>query len=107
MFGKLKGLMGNVDAMKQAQGMRNAAKKMEEQLKTIFVEEEGGGGLVFIKVNCKKEILEINIDENKFANVKPAKLSEHLTTTLNRALKKADEIAAEEMKKLASTFMMG
>lgn len=106
MFGKLKGLMGNIDAIKQAKEMRSAAKKMEEQLKEMFVEEEGGSGLVIVKVNCKKEILEINIDENKFENVKPSKLSEYLTTTLNRSLKKADEIAAEEMKKLASTFMI-
>ena len=57
--GMMPGNMNNI--LKQAQKMQENMQKMQEELEAKEVEASVGGGAVTVKVNGKKEVLDITI----------------------------------------------
>lgn len=72
--------------------MQRDAKKVKKQLKKVHVEAEAGG--VKVVVNGEQEIVSIEIG----AEVPRESLPGLLVDALNRALKKAQIVAAEQMQ---------
>lgn len=72
--------------------LQKEAKRIKKELATIEVEAEAEG--VKVVVNAEQEVLDIIIG----ADVDPSRLPMLLKDALNRALKKAQVVAAERMQ---------
>lgn len=72
--------------------LQQQAKKIKKELKNIHVEAEAEG--VMVTVNAEQEIISIHIPEETPREKLPALLKD----CLNRAMKKAQIVAAEKMQ---------
>jgi len=84
-------------SLKQARDlfkMQRDAKKVRKQLKKVHVEAESQG--VKVVVNGEQEVVSIEIAEDAARESIPSLLID----TLNRALKKAQVISAEQMQEV-------
>ena len=92
------GNMGNM--MKQVQKMQKNMEKMQAELEEREYETTAGGGAIKVKVNGKKELLDIALDE---AIVDPddiEMLQDLIIAAINEALRTADSEMNKEMGKL-------
>ena len=89
----------NIQAlMKQAQTMQKDMQKVEEEIEnTTF---EGESNLVKVKVNGKKEVLSITIDNKENLEKDDLEILEDMImVALNNAFKKVDELREKKMSK--------
>ena len=90
----------NIQAlMKQAQNMQKDMLNIKDEIdKTIFEEENE---LVKIKINGKKEVLNISISDSiELDDIEM--LQDMLTIALNNAFKKVDKLTEEKMGKFSN-----
>lgn len=92
------GNMGNM--MKQMQKMQKQMEEMQTQLEDKEVEASSGGGAVSCKVNGKKQVLEIKIDESVVDPEDVEMLEDLVIAAVNAAMTDADEMMESEMKKV-------
>ena len=92
------GNMGNM--MKQMQKMQKQMEEMQTQLEDKEVEASSGGGAVSCKVNGKKQVLEIKIDESVVDPEDVEMLEDLVMAAVNAAMTDADEMMESEMKKV-------
>ena len=99
--GGFPGMGGNMGGMmKQMQKMQKDMEKMQAQLEETEVEASAGGGAVSCKVNGKKEVLAITIDEDVVDPEDVEMLQDLVMAAVNEALRKAEDMMEKEMKKL-------
>lgn len=90
--------MGNI--MKQAQQMQKKMLQMQEELAHRTVEATVGGGMVSVTVNGKNEVLQVKIEPQVVDPDDVEMLEDLIVAGVNEALRKAQEMASEEMGKL-------
>ena len=89
----------NIQAlMRQAQTMQKDMQKQEEEIeKTTF---EGESSLVKVKVNGKKEVLSISIENKDSLDKDDLEILEDMImVALNNAFKKVDDLREKKMSK--------
>ena len=86
--------------MKQAQKMQAKIMKIQEEMGERSVEASSGGGMVTVTANGKQEILEIRIEPEVVDPEDVEMLQDLVAAAVNEALKKAQEMMAEEMAKV-------
>ncbi len=92
---------GNMNQMmKQVQKMQKEMEKVQEELDQAEVEASAGGGVVTAKVNGKKELLEIKIDESIVDPEDIDMLEDLILAAVNEAMRMAEEKMSKEMSKL-------
>lgn len=94
----MKGGMGNL--MKQAQQMQQKMLKMQEEMAQRTVEASVGGGMVTVVANGKAEVLRIKIEPQVVDPNDVEMLEDLILAGVNEALRKAQEMVADEMSKL-------
>lgn len=83
--------------MKQAQNLQKDMMKTKSEIDaTIF---EGSSSFVQVKMNGKKEILEIKINQDSMDKEDVEMLQDMLMVALNQAMKKVDEYTEQKMAK--------
>lgn len=92
--------MGN---LKDMYALQKQAKKIKQELKNTHVEAEIEG--IKVIVDGEQEIVEIIISDDAYANKK--KLTGNLKKALNKAMKRAQQFAAERMKGVMGDMGMG
>ncbi|NBI06309.1 YbaB/EbfC family nucleoid-associated protein [Senegalia massiliensis] len=93
--------MGNMGGMmKQVQQMQKKMQKMQAELEEKEVEASAGGGAVTVRVNGKKEVLEVNLDEDVVDPDDIEMLQDLIIAATNEAIRKAEEMVSSEMGKL-------
>jgi DNA-binding YbaB/EbfC family protein len=90
--------MGNI--MKQAQQMQKKMLQMQEELAHRTVEATVGGGMVTVTVNGKNEVLQVKVEPQVVDPDDVEMLEDLIVAGVNEALRKAQEMASEEMGKL-------
>jgi hypothetical protein len=95
----MKGGLGQL--MKQAQQMQENMKKAQDELSSITVTGESGGGMVSVKMTCKHEIKEINIDDALLADEKEM-LEDLIIAAFNDALRRVEKKTQESMGGMTS-----
>jgi DNA-binding YbaB/EbfC family protein len=90
--------MGNL--MKQAQQMQQKMLKLQEDMAQRTVEASVGGGMVTVMVNGKNEVLRVKIEPQVVDPDDVEMLEDLIVAGVNEALRKAQEMVAEEMSKL-------
>ena len=86
--------------MKQAQKMQAKIMKIQEEMGEQSVEASSGGGMVTVTANGKQEILSIRIEPEVVDPEDVEMLQDLVAAAVNEALKKAQEMVAEEMAKV-------
>ncbi len=87
--------------LKQAQSLQKDMMKEQEKINsTIF---DGESSLVKVKVNGKKEIVEVKIDSSSLLDADDlAALEDMIMLAVNNAMKKVDKMTEEKMGKFAN-----
>ena len=92
---------GNMNKMmKQVQKMQQDMMKLQEELNNRTVETTAGGGVVKVVASGKKELTLIEIKPEAVDPEDVEMLQDLILAAVNEALKKADEMVAQEMARL-------
>ena len=97
MFGNM-GNMGNM--MKKVQKLQADMAKLQEELKARTLEATAGGGVVKVVVTGEKQIVSIKVDPSAVDPEDTEMLEDLIVAAVNEALKKVDDMMAQEMGKL-------
>ncbi len=91
------GLLGQAADMYKLQ---KEAKKIKKELGKIHVFAESNG--VKVTVNGEQEVMSVEIDDSVITD--PRKIESAIMEATNRAMKKAQQVAAEKMKAVMGGF---
>ncbi|MDD4239415.1 MAG: YbaB/EbfC family nucleoid-associated protein [Desulfotomaculaceae bacterium] len=92
---------GNMNKMmKQVQKMQQDMMKLQEELANRTVESTAGGGVVRVVANGKNEISAIEIKPEAVDPEDVEMLQDLVLAAVNDALKKAQDMASQEMGRL-------
>lgn len=93
-FGNMKNMM------KQAQKMQVEMARVQQELENKEVEATSGGGVVRVVVSGKLELKQLEIDQDAIDPEDKEILEDMILGAVNEGLRKAQEMAASEMKKV-------
>jgi len=92
---------GNMNKMmKQVQKMQQDMMKLQEELANRTVESTAGGGVVRVVANGKNEVTAIEIKPEVVDPEDVEMLQDLVLAAVNEALKKAQDMASQEMGRL-------
>ena len=95
----------NMQSMiKQAQKMQEEMAEKQAELEEREYEVAAGGGVVNVKINGKKEILSVKIDPEVVDPDDVETLEDLIVAAVNEAIKKVEEISANEMQKITGSM---
>jgi DNA-binding YbaB/EbfC family protein len=97
MFGN-KAQMQNM--LKKARKMQEDLQKKQEELKKQTVDVSVGGGAVSLTMNGEKQIVALKIAKDAIDPEDPEILEDLITTAVNEAGKKADEMVLKSMSEV-------
>ena len=98
----MKGGLGGL--MKQAQLMQENMKKAQEQLATVEVEGQSGGGMVKVVMTCRNDVKRVSIDPSVMDDKEM--LEDLLAAAVNDAVRKAEATTQEKMGGLTSGMQL-
>jgi len=89
-------MRGNIaQLMQQAQRMQDNLKKAQEELATIEVQGQSGGGMVKVTLSGKMDCRSVRIDPSVYAD--PEMAEDLIAAAFNDAVNKANEESAKRM----------
>lgn len=88
--------------MKQVRKMQEEMQRAQEALKEKVVEGSAGGGVVTVKANGHKQVMEVIIKPEAVDPDDVEMLQDLVLTAVNEALKNADELASKELSRFTA-----
>ena len=86
--------------MRQAQQLQAKMLKVQEEMATRTAEAAAGGGMVTAVANGRQQLVSIKVEKEVVNPEDVEMLQDLIVAAVNAALKKAQEMVSEEMKKL-------
>ena len=84
--------------MKQAQAMQENMQKAQEELASIEVTGESGGGMVKLVMTCRHDVKSVKIDPELLGDVEDKEILEDLfAAAVNDAVRKVEKTSQEKM----------
>jgi nucleoid-associated protein EbfC len=74
---------------------------LQRQVNSVHVEASAGGGMVTVKMNGQKQIVEIRIEPEIFQGKDQEMLQDLVRAAVNEAARRVDDELASQMKNLA------
>ena len=96
--GMMPGNMNQI--LKQAQKMQDNMQKMLQELEAKEFEVSVGGGAVTVKVNGKKEVLDVTMKPEVVDPDDIEMLQDLVLSAVNEALRKVDDMQQSQMSKV-------
>lgn len=96
--------MGLFGQAKDMYKLQKKAKQIKEDLKNLHIEAEVEG--VKVVINAEQDVQDVFIPEELLKPENQEKLQNILLTVFNKAIKKAQEIAAERMRDMMGDLGM-
>ena len=93
-------MAGLVEIMKQAQKMKAEVERIQAEVGARTVEGSAGGGMVTVVANGRGELLSVRIDPEASREDREM-LQDLMLAASNDALRKARELLAQEMGRVA------
>ena len=93
----MRGPIGNL--MQQAQRMQESMQRAQEELATLEVTGQAGGGLVSVVMSGRHEVRRVTIDRQSFAD-DPEMAEDLVAAAINDAVNKVAELSRERMSGL-------
>jgi DNA-binding YbaB/EbfC family protein len=94
----MKGGLGNL--MKQAQAMQDNMKKMQEEVASMEVEGQAGGGMVKVTMTGRHDIKRVHIDDSLMGDDKDM-LEDLIAAAVNDAVRQVEKTTSEKMSGIA------
>jgi len=94
-------MTGLGEIMKQAQRMKAEMDRIQAEVGTKTVEGSAGGGMVTAVANGRGELLSVKIDAEVLRSEDREMLQDLVTAAANDALRKARELLAHEVSRVA------
>ncbi len=95
----MKGAMGNM--MKQAQKMQEDMQKAQEEIASMQVEGQAGGGMVKVVMNGRHELRNVQLDDSLMGDDKEM-LEDLLAAAVNDAVRKIEAESTNKMSGLTA-----
>jgi DNA-binding YbaB/EbfC family protein len=84
--------------------LRQVQEDLQRQVNAVAVEASAGGGMVTVKMNGQKQVLEVRIEPEIFAGKDVEMLQELVRAAVNEASRRVDDELANQMKSLAGSI---
>jgi len=81
--------------------LRQVQEDLQRQVNSVAVEASAGGGMVTVKMNGQKQVLDVKIEAEVYASKDQEMLQDLLRAAVNEASRRVDEELANQMKNLA------
>jgi nucleoid-associated protein EbfC len=81
--------------------LRQVQEDLQRQVNSVAVEASAGGGMVTVKMNGQKQVLDVKIEAEVFAGKDQEMLQDLFRAAVNEASRRVDEELANQMKSLA------
>lgn len=92
--------------MRQAKKMQDEMTRTQEALSKKIVENSAGGESVKVEINCKHEIISLEIDKKVIDPNDPDMLIGLIMIAINGATKQIKEITEKELSKLTGELVI-
>jgi nucleoid-associated protein EbfC len=80
--------------------LRQVQEDLQQQVNAVAVEASAGGGMVTVKMNGQKQIVDLRIEPDVFANKDQEMLQDLIRAAVNEASRRVDEELTNQMKNL-------
>jgi nucleoid-associated protein EbfC len=100
------GNMNMQDLMGQMQQMQEKLKEQQDAVLKLEVVGEAGAGLVSVRMNGKRDVLAVHIDDSVYGEDK-AVLQDLLKGAMNEANQKLEKLMQAKMGEMMGGFPMG
>ena len=74
---------------------------LQRQVNSVTVEASAGGGMVSVKMNGQKQVVDVKIEPDVFAGKDQEMLQDLVRAAVNEASRRVDEELASQMRNLA------
>ncbi|MGA2299992.1 MAG: YbaB/EbfC family nucleoid-associated protein [Candidatus Acidiferrum sp.] len=81
--------------------LRQVQEDLQRQVNSVAVEASAGGGMVTVKMNGQKQVLDVKIEAEVYASKDQEMLQDLLRAAVNEASRRVDEELANQMRNLA------
>jgi len=81
--------------------LRQVQEDLQRQVNSVAVEASAGGGMVTVKMNGQKQVLDVKIEQEVFAGKDQEMLQDLVRAAVNEASRRVDDELASQMKNLA------
>jgi len=82
--------------------LRQVQEDLQRQVNSVAVEASAGGGMVTVKMNGQKQVLDVKIEPEVFASKDQEMLQDLVRAAVNEASRRVDDELATQMKSLSS-----
>jgi nucleoid-associated protein EbfC len=80
--------------------LRQVQEDLQQQVNAVAIEASAGGGMVTVKMNGQKQIVDLHIEPDVFASKDQEMLQDLVRAAVNEASRRVDEELANQMKNL-------
>ncbi len=84
--------------------LRQVQEDLQRQVNTVAIEASAGGGMVTVKMNGQKQIVEVRIEPEVFTSKDQEMLQDLIRAAVNEASRRVDDELANQMKSLAGNI---
>ncbi len=84
--------------------LRQVQEDLQRQVNSVAVEASAGGGMVSVKMNGQKQVLEVRIEPDIFASKDQEMLQDLIRAAVNEAARRVDDELANQMKSLTGNI---
>lgn len=81
--------------------LRQVQEDLQRQVNSVAVEASAGGGMVTVKMNGQKQVLDVKIEPDVFKSKDQEMLQDLVRAAVNEASRRVDDELATQMKSLA------
>ena len=78
--------------------------KLEQQIGQVAVEASAGGGMVVVKMNGKKQVIEVRIEPELFASKDQEMIQDLIRAAVNDAARRVDDELQTQIKSMAGSL---
>jgi|TARA_B100001750_G_C15153803_1_gene420906 DNA-binding YbaB/EbfC family protein len=91
--------------MKQAEQMQENMQKAQDDLASMLVTGESGGGMVKVTMTCKHDVHRLEIEDNLLKDDKEM-LEDLIAAAFNDAIRKVEQTVQEKLSGLTGGFSL-
>jgi hypothetical protein len=84
--------------------LRQVQEDLQRQVNTVAIEASAGGGMVTVKMNGQKQVLEVRVEPEVFASKDQEMLQDLIRAAVNEASRRVDDELATQMKSLTGSI---
>jgi len=95
----------DLKSLQQMMGqLQHAQERLQKQMESLIVEASAGGGMVTVKMNGRKQVMEVRIEPEVFAEKDHEMLSDLVRAAVNDASRRVDEETSSQIQSLAGSL---